>query len=106
MLWMTKFQNNLLLGGKTIKIGEGRFSGSNNLIPYGANDRGLVNSVRGGGEQVINNKKNRYFLHKHSLAINQGTSQTPLKVSYMPTPNAVGVKRPKHGRLDIGAFEF
>lgn len=37
---------------------------------------------------------------------NRGTSAIPTKVQFMPHPDAMVVKRPRDGWIDIGAFEY
>ena len=102
--------NNAFVGGGIIPrkiIGPGRVTGSNNLMTQNASADGLLNSFHGGFEQFRTIHSISYFPHRFSLLLNNGTSQVPAKVKYMPSP-APGKKtrRPVTGPIDIGAFEY
>jgi hypothetical protein len=99
--------NNAFLGGglaPSITMGPGRISGTNNLIARESPANGLLNSYYGGLEQVVSSN---YFPYKSSLLVNNGTSQLPSKIKYIPTPNPdKKIIRRIFGPIDIGAYEY
>lgn len=97
--------NNCFLGKPRIWIGNGYVTGSNNLFPPGSNINGFINTVFGGVEQILKNKKIPYFPKSNSLLVNRGKNLSQ-KIQYMPLPYYGKEKRPFDGRIDIGAYEL
>jgi len=100
-------KNNVFMGSGTLWNGKGGLSGSNNWFSSGISiPSHLFLGFQGQDPGFSMGVTAPYTPRAGSRLINNGISQVPMEVKYMPTPVGGGFKRPKDGRMDIGAFEF
>jgi hypothetical protein len=100
-------KNNVFMGSGILWNGKGGLYGSNNWFSSKINiPSHLFLGVQGQDPGFSMNPTMPYMPRSGSWLINNGTNHVPMEVKYMPTPNTGGFKRPKDGRMDIGAFEF
>jgi hypothetical protein len=99
-------KNNVFIGTGKLWNGKGSLYGSNNWFSYKIDVPPRLNlSSRGNRPGFLPNLSSQYIPAPGSPLINRGTNKVPKRVKYMPRPFAGGTRRPKDGRIDIGAFE-
>lgn len=100
-------KNNVFMGSGTLWNGNGVLYGSNNWFSLRINlPSHLSLGLRGVDPGFSMKATTPYMPRAGSGLINNGTTQVPMKVEFMPTPHTGGFRRPNDGRMDIGAFEF
>ena len=101
-----EIKNNVFIGTGRLWNGKGRIYGSNNWFSYKIDVPPRLNlSSRGNRPGFLPNSSSQYIPAPGSPLINRGTNKVSKRVKYMPRPFAGGTRRPKDGRIDIGAFE-
>lgn len=98
--------NNVFVGDGTLWNGTGSLKGISNwlssdiVVPYGRSV-----GLKGLSPGFMSKYGIPYLPQAFSVLVNQGVNRVPLSVEYMPTPNGGGIRRPKIGAIDIGAYE-
>jgi hypothetical protein len=99
--------NNIFKGSGTLWNTTGQIRGENNWFSNSINTPiSKILGLKGVSPGFVTNNRNPYMLSPNSVAINNGTNNTPVMVKFMPGINAGGYKRPKYGQIDVGAYEF
>ncbi|MBU4287581.1 MAG: hypothetical protein KKI12_05340 [Proteobacteria bacterium] len=101
-----EMKNNVFIGTGRLWNGKGSLYGSNNWFSYKIDVPPILNLGKQGNQPGFLPSSNlQYIPALGSPLINRGTNKVPKRVEYMPKPFAGGTRRPKDGRIDIGAFE-
>ena len=98
--------NNVFVGAGLLWNEKGGFEASNNWISSGIKvPLGKTVGLRGNNPSFITAYGIPYVPGSNSPLVDSGTNTVQSKVSNMPLPKGGGLRRPRMGRIDIGAFE-
>lgn len=102
-----QMKNNIFKGMGTLWNGVGGLIGSHNWFSSSIQMPGSYNlGIKSVSPGFLSEPANPYLLGPGSPAVDMGDFKIPVKVRFMPKPNAGRWKRPLIGNIDIGAYEY
>jgi len=105
-----QIRNNLFVGKGVLWRGTGALSGSHNWFSKSVRLSGgagaFVLGVQGEDPKLCGRGNNPYVPCLDSPLVDNGIEDTPRPVQFMPSPNFSPSRRPRDGRIDLGAFEI
>jgi hypothetical protein len=98
--------NNVFVGAGLLWNGKGGFEAQQNWVSNMINVPSYKTvGLKGSNPEFAEAYGIPYIPSLISPLVNNGANTGNLKVKYMPKPKGGGLRRPRVGRLDIGAFE-